>query len=237
MFGSDRTWQSSSWKTCGAESPWRQSRSTCCCESSVTPPPKLTDFSDLGCGDGILGRTVLAEYPQATGVFVDFSEHMIEAAKTKAVNLRATFVVQDLARKDWTQSVSNHAPFDLVLSGLAIHHLPDGRKRELYQEIFDLLKPGGLFLNMEHVALPSQWAKQAFDELFVDSLWSHDQRRGGTRTREEVAEQWYHRPDKSENILAPVELQCQWLGEIGFQDVDCFFKLFGLALFGGKRPE
>ncbi|MGO8750026.1 MAG: hypothetical protein ACLQNE_29110 [Thermoguttaceae bacterium] len=26
------------------------------------------------------------------------------------------------------------------------------------------------------------------------------------------------------------------LGEIGFQDVDCFFKLFGLALFGGKKP-
>ncbi len=198
---------------------------------------KVDRLLDLGCGDGILGRTVLAEYPQAAGVFVDFSEHMIEAAKTKAVNLRATFVVQDLARKDWTQSVSNHAPFDLVLSGLAIHHLPDGRKRELYQEIFDLLKPGGLFLNMEHVALPSQWARQAFDELFVDSLWSHDQRRGGTRTREEVAHQWYHRPDKSENILAPVEPQCRWLGEIGYQGVDCFFKLFGLALFGGKRPE
>jgi SAM-dependent methyltransferase len=134
-----------------------------------------------------------------------------------------------------TQSVSNLVPFDLVLSGLAIHHLPDERKRDLYHEIFSLLKPGGLFLNMEHVALRSEWARQAFDELFVDSLWSHDQRRGGTRTREEVAQQWYHRPDKSENILAPVELQCQWLGEIGFQDVDCFFKLFGLALFGGKR--
>lgn len=64
----------------------------------------------------------------------------------------------------------------------------------------------------------------------------HDQRRGGTRTREDVAREWYHRPDKSENILAPVDLQCQWLREIGFQDVDCFFKLLELALFGGKKP-
>ena len=113
--------------------------------------PRVDRLLDLGCGDGILGRAVLAEYPQANGVFLDFSEHMIEAAKQKADNRRATFVVQDLASKTWTQSVSE-PPFDLVLSGLAIHHLPDDRKRELYHEIFDLLKPGGLFLNLEHVA-------------------------------------------------------------------------------------
>jgi len=128
-------------------------------------------------------------------------------------------------------------PFDLVLSGLAIHHLPDERKKELYHEIFDLLKPGGLFLNLEHVAPNSEWAKQAFDDLFIDSLWSHHQKRGSTRTRDEIAHEWYHRPDKTENILASVELQCQWLQTIGFRDVDCFFKLFQLALFGGKKPE
>ncbi len=198
--------------------------------------PRVERLLDLGCGDGILGRTVMAEYPQAKGVFLDFSEHMIEAAKKKADIGRATFVVQDLGSKTWMQSVSDRAPFDLVLSGLAIHHLPDDRKRELYQEIFDVLKPGGLFLNLEHVSPRSEWAKQAFDDLFVDSLWSHHQKLGGTKTRDAVAEKWYNRPDKSENILAPLEVQCQWLQEIGFGDVDCFFKLFQLALFGGKKP-
>jgi len=196
---------------------------------------KVDHLLDLGCGDGILGRTVMAEYPQATGVFLDFSDHMIDAAKQKADNQRAMFVVQDLATADWTQSVSDHALFDLVLSGFAIHHLADERKRELYGEIYDLLKPGGLFLNLEHVAPGCQWADVAFDDLFIESLWLHDQRRGGTKTKEEIAEQWYRRPDKEENILAPVDVQCQWLGEIGFQDVDCFFKLFQLALFGGRK--
>jgi hypothetical protein len=38
-----------------------------------------------------------------------------------------------------------------------------------------------------------------------------------------------------EYILAPVDLQCAWLRLIGFQDVDCFFKVFELALFGGRK--
>jgi len=197
--------------------------------------PQVRRVLDLGCGDGILGRAVLAEYPKAKGVFVDFSEHMIEAAKKKADISRATFVVQDLGVKTWAQSISSQ-PFDLVLSGLAIHHLPDERKRKLYHEIYDLLTPGGLFLNLEHVAPNSEWAKQAFDDLFVDSLWSHHRKLGGTKTRDDVAKEWYHRPDKSDNILAPLEVQCQWLGEIGFVEVDCFFKVFQLALFGGKKP-
>jgi ubiquinone/menaquinone biosynthesis C-methylase UbiE len=197
--------------------------------------PQVERILDLGCGDGILGRTVMVQYPEAHCVFLDFSEPMIEAAKQKADSRRATFVVQDLSSNSWMQSLAK--PFDLVLSGLAIHHLPDERKKALYQEVFDLLKPGGLFLNLEHVAPNSEWAKQVFDDLFVDSLWSHHQKCGGTRTRDEIANEWYHRPDKTENILASVELQCQWLQAIGFRDVDCFFKLLQLALFGGKKPE
>ena len=38
------------------------------------------------------------------------------------------------------------------------------------------------------------------------------------------------------NILAPVEVQCQWLREIGFTDVDCYLKMFEVAVFGGRRP-
>jgi tRNA (cmo5U34)-methyltransferase len=81
--------------------------------------PQVERVLDLGCGDGILGRTVMAEYPEAHCVFLDFSEPMIEAAKQKADHLRATFVVQDLASDAWVQAIGTQ-PFDLVLSGLAI---------------------------------------------------------------------------------------------------------------------
>ena len=42
--------------------------------------------------------------------------------------------------------------YDAVVSALCIHHLPDERKRGLYAQAHELLEPGGMFLNWEHVA-------------------------------------------------------------------------------------
>ena len=47
----------------------------------------------------------------------------------------------------------------------------------------------------------------------------------------------YHaRPDKADNQLAAVDRLCAWLRDIGFIDVDVFWKWFELALFGGSKP-
>ena len=35
---------------------------------------------------------------------------------------------------------------------------------------------------------------------------------------------------------APVDAQCRWLAEAGLVDVDCFFKAWRFAVFGGTRP-
>lgn len=50
---------------------------------------------------------------------------------------------------------------------------------------------------------------------------------------DKVEEAYYQ--DKKENMPTPVEAQCQWLRDIGFREVDCFFKTFELALFGEKK--
>jgi hypothetical protein len=52
-----------------------------------------------------------------------------------------------------------------------------------------------------------------------------------------VAAQYYNRQDKAGNILASVNDQLAWLRQIGFVEVDCHFRLFELALFGGRKPE
>ena len=200
--------------------------------------PHVRRFLDLGCGDGILGRALFGQTPDAQGVFLDFSETMITAArdKLKGTPYSAAFIVQDYGHPDWVQAVRDDSPFDVVVSGLSIHHQPNYRKKTLYHEIFDLLAPGGLFLNLEHVASDSPWGQKVFDQYFIESLYQYHRGMNANTTREQVAIQYAQRPDREANILAPVEGQCQWLRDIGFQNVACFFKILELALFGGTRP-
>ena len=93
-----------------------------------------------------------------------------------------------------------------------------------------------MFLNLEHVASASPWEENVFDRYFVDSLCRFHQQAGEGRKREEIEQEYYRRPDKAANRLAPVEAQCDWLRTLGFAHVDCYFKVLELALFGGVRP-
>jgi ubiquinone/menaquinone biosynthesis C-methylase UbiE len=196
----------------------------------------VATFLDLGCGNGILGKSIQQQYPHAKAVFLDISETMLEAAKDdQNCQQNTVFIQADFGEKKWIETVSNYAPFDVVVSGFSIHHQPDDRKLEIYREIYQLLELNGMFLNLEHISSLSPLGEKVFDELFVDSLYSYHQQQGDNKSREEVDREYYNRSDKTANILAPVDLQCQWLREIGFQDVDCFLKLFEIALFGGIK--
>ena len=192
---------------------------------------------DLGCGDGILGRALLERFPAAQGTFLDLSPAMVAAAREKLQPYagRAVVVPGDLGDPGWVALVQPRGPFQVVVSGYAIHHQTDARKRALYAEILALLAPQGMLLNVEHVSSASRWAEHAFDDMMIDSLWAYHQQRGAALTRAEVAQQFVRRDDWSANILAPLETQCQWLREIGYVDVDCFFKALELAIFGGRK--
>jgi ubiquinone/menaquinone biosynthesis C-methylase UbiE len=108
---------------------------------------------DLGCGDGALGRMLLDAHPTAHTIFTDFSEPMLEALRRQIVgNQKATVIKADFATPTWAKSFEAEKPFDVIVSGFAIHHQTDNRKKELYAEIYGLLREGGVFLNLEHVS-------------------------------------------------------------------------------------
>lgn len=191
---------------------------------------------DLGCGDGLLLATVLEAFPLADGVALDFSPLMLERARERLKHYgpRAVTVEADLATPGWREQVSG--PFDAVISGFAIHHLTHDRKRALYREVHDRLADGGAFVNVEHVASATPWGEELFDEAMTEHLYLKRRERGEDVSHSQVRQAYRERPDREANILALVEEQCRWLREIGFREVDCFWKYFELAVFGGLKP-
>ena len=200
---------------------------------SFSPSPRRV--LDLGAGDALLLAAVLEVFPDARGEAVDFSPLMLAQARRRLAvqGGRARVVQADLRSPDWRRLISG--PYDAVISGFAIHHLPDDRKRTLYEEIFDLLPAGGAFVNCENVSSPTARVERLFEDAMSEHLWNRRRENGESPTLEEVHDAFVNRPDHADDIPAPLEDQCRWLREIGFQDVDCFWKYFNLAIFGGRR--
>jgi tRNA (cmo5U34)-methyltransferase len=164
---------------------------------------------DLGTGDGRLLALIRSVRPSAAGVALDGSEPMLEAARER---FRGEHQVQVVAH-DMARPLPDLGTFDAVVSSFAIHHLEDVRKLELYAEVFEILEPGGVFCNLEHVSSPTP------------GLHARWRRSLGIDGEEE---------DPSNRCL-DVETQLRWLREIGFRDVDCYWKWMEMALLGGLK--
>jgi tRNA (cmo5U34)-methyltransferase len=199
----------------------------------------IEKFLDLGCGDGILAAAVLGEYPASRGLLIDFSVPMLDQAREQLKEYADQLAFDNLDYGDptWVNKLKSESPFDAIVSGYSIHHQPDDRKRSIYAEIYSLLKPDGWFINIEHIAPAAQLATDLFNTHIIDGYYAIEQRSGGARTRAEMADVFMKRPDKDANKLLAVDVQCNWLREIGYADVDCYFRIYELAVFGGRHPN
>src|SRR6266568_803534 len=159
---------------------------------------------DLGTGNGRLLSLLRIGRPHMLGVGLDFSEPMLATARERfAEDERIELVEHDL-----DQPLPTLGRFDAVVSSFAIHHLKHERKRSLYGEVFDLLEPGGVFANLEHVASPTHRLHLAFFAAIGEPLEDED---------------------PSDRLL-DVEIQLRWLRDCGFDEVDCYWKWLEMAL-------
>lgn len=173
-------------------------------------PSAARRILDIGSGDGRLLALLKAARPHAQFIGLDFSPTMLEAARKRfAGDANVALVAHDFADR-----LPALGDFDCVVSSFAIHHVTHDRKRSLYAEIFGLVRPGGVFCNLEHVSSPTV----KLHEEFLKRL--------------DVAPE----QEDPSNKLLDLETQLAWLRDIGFRDVDCHWKWRELALLAGSKP-
>jgi cyclopropane fatty-acyl-phospholipid synthase-like methyltransferase len=194
---------------------------------------------DLGSGFGAISTEILNRYPKSTVTCVDGSPHMMALARDRLAKygVRVRFHLADLAHPSWRDGLSG--PFDAAVSGLAIHHLTDERKRGLYCEVLGLLRPGGLFANNDIVAAPPS-LKARFEAIELIDIQEQDRAKRGIarpidQIQAEMREQLRQSDAQHHSHIASLAGQLAWLTEAGFKSVDCYWKYLDFAVFGGAK--
>jgi tRNA (cmo5U34)-methyltransferase len=95
---------------------------------------------ELGVGTGATSARLLAAHPNAILVGLDASAPMLDAARAALPADRAELVLGRL------EDPLPEAPFDLVVSALAVHHLDAAGKRDLFARVAAVLASGGRFV-------------------------------------------------------------------------------------------
>jgi len=181
---------------------------------------------DVGGGSGRLAQRVLERFERARAIVLDQSEAFLALAEQRLGRFgpRAACLPKRL-QDDWAVDLPER-PLAIV-STSAIHHLEPAEKQRLYARCFQVLAPGGWFINGDEFR-PTQDA----DYLAALERWSMHMHAALAAERipasfRTTLEHWYQRnirefglPHKSgDDCHETAAVQADYLRAAGFQNV------------------
>ena len=200
---------------------------------------------DLGCGTGSLMAALLEAIPGALTLGVDLDPTLLLLAEKRlaAFGDRAQIVLADLREETWLAGIPKTC--DAIVSATALHWLNPEQLASLYGQIATLLRPGGIFLNADHVAsdhpvIQAAWSKQRAESLAAQpdpaaddwdgfiSAYLATLGAGAAAARQQALGGWQGVEDGM-----PLAWHFQHLRQVGFPTVDCFWRCDCDAIYGG----
>ena len=117
-------------------------------EALVGPEPRVLD---LACGTGTITARLFDRFPKATSTGVDLDPALLTIAEgTFAGDERVSFVAADLKDPQWVTRLP-YESYDAVLTATALHWLHSEPLVALYGRVAELVRPGGVFMNADHM--------------------------------------------------------------------------------------
>ena len=178
---------------------------------------------EIGTGTGLFTEIFLEKYPNAKMDLVDIAEDMMDIAKERfKENKNLNFYLENIVEF----KPKKNKQYDAVISSLAIHHLTDTEKEQLYKNIGEWIVPNGIFVNAEMIAGETEYLNKMYEDWQVQVAIDS----GLEKSEIEKALERMNL-----DIKAPVSKQLKWLENAGFSHVDCIYKTYSLGVIWAKK--
>ena len=181
---------------------------------------------ELGCGTGNLSAALIGSFPDAECTLVDISSDLLAQCKQRFERLGKVSYQQ----VDFSELSCDHATYDLVVSSIAIHHIPDSEKVRLFRKIHEWLSEEGVFVYSDQFS----GVTPGLTERHMD-YWRDEASRLGAPQAE--WNEWMRHQAESD-IHASLPDQMTWLRDAGFAATDCTWRfLLWTVVQAEKRPS
>jgi len=188
--------------------------------------PKILE---LGSGTGLTTMEIIKSIPGGTISSVDLEDGMVQQAKEKNIPENVEFIVQD-ALEYLKNSQEN--TFDSVVTGYTLHNFENDFRNQILEEVYRVLKPGGLFINADKFALDDEIEyKKIYDEQI--SMYDVYDALGKSDLKKEWVE--HYAVDDKENIRLVEGIFKNKLKEIGFSSVETTYREMLEAVVTAKK--
>ena len=176
---------------------------------------------DLGAGTGLLSFLVAKKFAKARITLLDISPEMLGKARERFAGMEERL---ECITGDYANGFKGQ--FEVVISALSIHHLPDADKIKLFKNIYNALPDGGIFINADQILGPTPDIEQVYHET-----WLRQARDLGVSDTDLNAALERMKADR----IAPLGSQLEWLQQAGFSSAHCWYQHFRFAVFSGQK--
>lgn len=132
--------------------PVREDRFDVMCTVVAALHGESAHVLDLACGPGSISQRFLTRFPRARSTGIDVDPVLLALGERVLGDLggRLRLVHGDLTDPGWPDLLPGGA-VDAVLTTTALHYLTPGQLARLYRQLAELLAPGAVLLNGDHM--------------------------------------------------------------------------------------